>query len=133
MTRSQFLDRIICKPWVRWAESWDACDCYGLVIMYYRHVLGIELGHVPSTSLAVGIATTDLFTGWRELSAPEDHACGFMSYRGEEPTHCGIYLGGGEVLHSSGSDDLPGSVRITRVKSMEMAYGKIRYYAHHLQ
>ena len=133
MTQAEFIKRIILKPWVRWAADWDACDCYGLVVMYYRHVLGIELGDVPKTSLAGGIEATDLFSGWREMVEPSLHACGFMSYRGDQPTHCGIYIGGGEVLHSFGSDGIQGHVRVTRVKSMELAYGKIRYYAHHLQ
>jgi cell wall-associated NlpC family hydrolase len=130
MTQTEFIRRMVGVPWVRWAADLHECDCYGLVILYYRHVLGIDLGSIPICALADGFASS---TAWREVAQPEQGACGFMSYRGDEPTHCGVYIGGGEVLHSTGSEEQPGNVRVTRVKSMELAYGKIRYYAHDLQ
>ncbi len=34
-------------PWANRACSFEKVDCWGLCVLYYRHVLGIELHQTP--------------------------------------------------------------------------------------
>lgn len=111
-------------PWVRWCANWDACDCYGLVIMYYRHVLGIELGEVPRADIVSGFAG---ITGWEECG-PEPGVTGFMAWRNGAPEHCGVLLPRGMLLHAQGSPERGGSVRLTSLVAMRRLYSDITFY-----
>lgn len=124
MTPQQFTARAVGVPWVRWRSDWAAMDCYGLIVLYFREVLGIELGRVPETDIATGFTAA---RGWVECG-PEAGATCFMAWRRGAPTHCGVLLSGGTVLHSEGSPELPGSVRMTRMRALERIYGEILCY-----
>jgi hypothetical protein len=52
MTQSDFIGLVNGKPWANRACSFDEMDCWGLVVLYYRHVLGLELHTSPATNLA---------------------------------------------------------------------------------
>ena len=43
MTVNEFIKKSIGARWIDRASTFDQMDCWGLVILYYRHVLGIEL------------------------------------------------------------------------------------------
>ena len=43
MSKDDFLSRVTGIPWRNRACSFKAADCWGLVVLYYRHVLGIEI------------------------------------------------------------------------------------------
>ena len=124
LTPSQFTSRAVGLPWVRWQSSWESMDCYGLVILYHREVLGIDLGAVPQSDIAAGFNAAQ---GWEECGIEAGATC-FMAWRNGAPTHCGVLLPGAMVLHSEGSQDHPGSVRITRLAAMQRAYGEIKFY-----
>lgn len=111
-------------PWVKWRSDWQACDCFGLIVLYFREVLGVELGEVPQTDIAAGFFAAD---GWVECG-PEAGATAWMAWRGGAPTHCGILLPGDRLLHSEGAETRPGNVRVTRLSVMRRAYGDIRFY-----
>lgn len=99
-------------------------DCYGLLILYFREVLGIELEGVQWTDKAEAFES---FKCWQQCE-PEAGATCWMSWRNGAPVHCGVLLPGARVLHSEGSEDHPGSVRVTRLAAVIRAYGEIRYY-----
>ena len=124
MTPAEFVNRAIGLPWIRWRSDWDGADCFGCIVLYHREVLGIDLGPVPQSDIATGFHAA---TGWQECSA-EDGATCFMAWKGDAPTHCGIVLPGAMVLHSEGSPEHPGSVRVTRLSVMRRAYGDIKFY-----
>ena len=124
MTQSEFIARSIGIPWVRWRSDWDAADCYGLIVLYFHEVLGVELGAVPHMDIASGFDTVE---GWEECD-PEDGATCWMAWRHGSPTHCGILVAGGMVLHSEGSDEHPGSVRLSRLAAVQRVYGDIKFY-----
>ena len=128
MTPAEFVARAVGLPWARWRADWQAMDCYGLIVLWHREVLGVDIGDVPQTDIAAGFAAT---TGWQELSGPADCATCWMAWRGAAPTHCGVLLTGLRVLHAEGRPGQPGNVRITRLRALEAVYGHIRYY-HHL-
>lgn len=43
MLKDDFISRVEGIPWSNRACTFDAADCWGLVVLYYRHVLGIEI------------------------------------------------------------------------------------------
>jgi cell wall-associated NlpC family hydrolase len=124
MTAGEFVRRIVGTPWVRWRSDFGGCDCYGCIVLWHREVLGIELGGVPETDIATGFSAA---RGWVECT-PEAGATCFMAWRRGAPTHCGILLAGGMVLHSEGCQETPGNVRMTRMRALERIYGEIRFY-----
>ncbi|MDO8251393.1 MAG: hypothetical protein Q7T78_16970 [Rhodoferax sp.] len=124
MTPQEFATRAVGLPWRRWQSSWQCMDCYGCIILYHHEVLGVDLGAVPQSDIASGFSSAQ---GWRECGTEDGASC-FMAWRNGAPTHCGVLLPGAMVLHSEGSDEHPGSVRITRLAAMQRAYGDIRFY-----
>lgn len=124
LTPDEFTRRAVGLPWVRWRSDWSGMDCFGLVVLWHREVLGIDLGDVPQTDIGAGFA---LASGWQECG-PEAGATCFMAWRDGAPTHCGVLLAGGRVLHSEGSPDRPGSVRVSRLAAIAGLYGALRFY-----
>lgn len=124
MTPRDFAVRAVGMTWQRWASSWEACDCYGLVCLYFREVLGIELGAVPQTDIATGFSAA---AGWAQC-AREEGAVAFMTWRDGAPTHCGLVLPGDALLHSDGDETRGGSARVTRLVAMERLCPDIRFY-----
>ena len=126
MTALEFARRAEGLPWVRWRADWQACDCYGLLVLYWRHVAGVELGAVPQTDLGDGFAL--LGAEWEECG-PQSGACAFMAWAGGNPEHCGVLLPGGLLLHADGGRDrAAGAVRCTRLTAMARLYPDIRFY-----
>jgi len=124
MTQTEFINRAVGLPWASHRADWDAMNCYGLVILYFRHVMGIELGELPKTDIASGFASIQ---GWQECDDVSG-SVGFMSWRDGAPTHCGIVLDGQKLLHSEGSELHPGNVRVSRMSAMRAIYGELRFY-----
>ncbi len=124
MTPDEFVSRAVGVPWVRWGSSWDGADCYGIIILYCREVLGLELGVVPQTDIAAGFAQA---SGWSQCPH-EPGAVGWMAWLDGRPSHCGIVLSGGDMLHSQGSEGKGGSVRVTRIEVLRRLYSDITYH-----
>ena len=144
MTPAEFVNKAIGVPWVRWRSDWHGMDCYGLLVLWHREVCGIEIGDVsaddPSQDGRIAAVVKHAFgseprieslrsdMGWVECT-PEPYATCWMTYRDGAPTHCGVLLDVGRVLHSDGSDERGGgSVRVSRLKAMELRCGAIKYY-----
>jgi hypothetical protein len=81
VTPAEFVARAVGLPWARWRADWQAMDCYGLIVLWHREVLGVEIGDVPRTDIAAGFAEA---RGWQELhgSAGAAGATCFMDWRG---------------------------------------------------
>lgn len=127
MTPQEFADRatgINGPRWVRWASTWEQADCYGIVILYHREVLGIELGPVPQTDIASGFVAA---RGWQDCG-PEPGSAAFMAWLDNQPAHCGIVLPGGMVLHAQGSVESGGCVRATRLRVMASIYSTLTFH-----
>lgn len=124
MTPQEFALRAVGIPWRKWRADWQSCDCFGLIVLWYRHVLGLELGEVPQTDIAAGFA---LAAGWQRCDPAPGVTC-WMAWRGDAPTHCGVLFSASEVLHAEGSDEHPGSVRLSRLRAVAQVYGEIRFY-----
>jgi hypothetical protein len=127
MTLAEFAARAMGFPvirWRKWYSDWKECDCYGLIVLGFREMRGIDLGPVPQTDIAEGFSRA---RGWVECG-PEAGATCWMSWRDGKPTHCGWMLDAQRVLHCEGSEDRPGGVRISRLSAIELIYGEIKFY-----
>lgn len=90
---SDFISKAIGVQWANRACSFDKVDCWGLVVLYYRHVLGIELHQTPDYE-----AGEDFFTCyqgdvvfWFQTDKPVEGGI-FVGYRGAQPAHVGLVL-----------------------------------------
>lgn len=125
MTQVDFIKKVLGKPWVDRAISLEYMDCWGLVVLYYKHVLNINL--VSSDSYVSGgdfiVCHENILWQW----VKKDHgSVGDMItfYNGNNPNHVGVYLGCGKVLHSRGEG---GSVKIDRLAAMMKIYSKAEF------
>lgn len=126
MTNDEFISAMQGVPWRLHASSLDAADCWGVVVLYYLLVHGVELADTHSMSMEDGI-TAQLKTGcWKEVYTPEDGVT-FMAYRHGSPEHCGVVIGD-RVLHSGGGANMRGSCRLDRVSAMQRLYPDMRFF-----
>lgn len=124
MKPQDFARRAVGLPWVKWRSDWAAMDCFGLVVLWFREVLGIELGDVPHTDIAAGLAAAP---EWVETDSPEG-AVMWMAWVNGVPVHCGVFLDQTYALHADGSEERPGTVRLTRRAALHRTYGLIKLY-----
>jgi len=113
--------------WRRWRSDWESCDCFGIIVLWFREVCGVDLGPVPQTDIASGFAS--LQRDWVECG-PLPGSTGFMTYRNGVPTHCGMLIHGGQLLHAQAGNPIPesGSVRLTRLAVLARLYPDLRFY-----
>ncbi|EMO7792512.1 C40 family peptidase [Citrobacter freundii] len=124
---SDFISKVIGVPWANRACSFERVDCWGLVVLYYRHVLGIELHQTPDYE-----AGADFFTCyqgdvvfWRHADKPVEGGI-FVGYRGAQPAHVGLVLNR-QALHSRGEN---GSVRMDSLLVIQRAFTKVEYFSY---
>ena len=122
--RLMFASSMIGKPWVYRASSLECVDCWGLVVLYYRRVLGIELHQVPDMETDKGFLTyyRDNVVNWKKIENPENDGV-FVAYVGDEPKHIGIVLLG-DALHASGD---AGCVRYDKLRAIERKFTRLEY------
>ena len=106
MTDGQFTERAVCVPFAEHGRSYLGFDCWGLVVCYYRDVLGIEL---PSYGLYDSVkdhrAIANNFREaistrkWLNVEIPEDGHVAVI-YRRGLPLHAGVAIcRGSRILH----------------------------------
>jgi hypothetical protein len=132
MSPEEFANRAVGVPWVKWRADWDGMDCFGLVVMFFGRVLGVDLGAVPQTSIAEGFSQAQ---GWTECGPGDEAGAGvastitaWMAWHAGAPTPCGVVLPGGLLLHADGTESRPGNVRVSRLDAMRRLCGDIRFY-----
>ena len=133
MTKNEFINKVIGLPWINRAASFDAVDCWGLVILYYKHVLNIELPVVDGYQLNDNISKCrqreSNKTHWEEVESADNNTLVFTCYDTiGRPAHVGLYIGGGMVLHAHGNEELGGSVKAHKIKVIERMYGKMTFH-----
>nr|WP_318357693.1 NlpC/P60 family protein [Enterobacter sp.] len=122
---SDFIARMIGVPWSNRACSFERVDCWGLVVLYYRHVLNIELHQ--TTDYEAGEDFFTCYQGdvlfWRPVDKPLEGGI-FVGYRGLQPVHVGLVLNR-LVLHSRGEN---GSVRMDSLLVIQRAFTKVEFF-----
>ncbi len=114
-------------PWANRACSFAAADCWGLIVLYYRHVLGVEIHQAPGYESDSDFHTC--YEGgivcWRQQSVPDDN-CMFVAYVGSRPVHVGLIVDR-QALHSRGES---GAVRLDKLRTLQKIFTKVEFYSY---
>ena len=125
MYRDEFISRIEGVRWSNRACSLDAADCWGLVVMYYRHVLGIEVHQTADYESGRDFMTcydADVVF-WQRSETFCDEGI-FVAWVGSQPVHVGLILGG-RALHSRGEN---GHVRFDAIRTIQKLFTRVEFY-----
>ncbi|EPM0022814.1 NlpC/P60 family protein [Citrobacter farmeri] len=125
MSKDDFLSRVTGIPWQNRACSFDAADCWGLVVLYYRHVLGIEIHQTVDYESGSDFLTC--YDGdvvfWRRTESFSDDGI-FVAWIGSNPVHVGLIVDG-RALHSRGEN---GHVRPDAIRTIQKLFTKVEFY-----
>jgi cell wall-associated NlpC family hydrolase len=125
MLKQEFIDRMIGKPWVNRACSFDGADCWGLIALYYQHVLGVNIHHTDDYECGSEFLTC--YDGeivfWRREAYPPEGGM-FVAYDGLNPRHVGLIVDG-MALHSRGES---GHVRLDKLRTIQKVFTKVEFF-----
>lgn len=125
MSKDDFLSRVTGIPWQNRACSLEAADCWGLVVLYYRHVLGIEIHQTADYESGDDFLTC--YDGdvvfWRRTESFSDDGI-FVAWIGSNPVHVGLIIDG-RALHSRGEN---GHVRSDAIRTIQKLFTKVEFY-----
>jgi cell wall-associated NlpC family hydrolase len=100
------LDRFVGIPYLDQGRTAAGLDCYGLVVLVYREIWGIELPSYAERYVtgadrrALAGLVSDGLCDWREIGAGDEDAFDVCLMRdGREISHVGLVVGYGRVLH----------------------------------
>lgn len=127
MSKDDFLLRVTGIQWCNRACSFDAADCWGLVVLYYRHVLGIEIHQTPDYESGRDFLTcydSDVVF-WRRTDSFMDDGI-FVAWVGSNPVHVGLIVDG-RALHSRGEN---GHVRSDAIRTIQKLFTKVEFYSY---
>lgn len=129
MTVTQFINKTVGLPWINRACSFESVDCWGLVILYYQYVLGIELADIhgyKSKQCSIECeALPEAKRNWRPCNKLNNSV--FIAYANGSPCHVGIVIGN-YALHAKGNEQAGGQVQYNRLDALERTYQKMEYY-----
>ena len=127
MLKSEFISKVIGIPWSNRACTFEAADCWGLVVLYYRHVAGKEIHHYAGYESGNDFITcfSEEVVFWRR-SPTFTAECLFIAYYGNQQAHVGLILDG-MALHSRGEN---GHVRADPVRIIQKLYTKVEFYTY---
>lgn len=102
MNSDEFAERAIGLPFLFGKGNWQACDCWGLVELFYREVFEIDLVEradhgVDASGMQAGF---DACTDWVEVEDPQDGDVVLMRFKALPVGHVGIFIGG-NVCHAT--------------------------------
>lgn len=127
MSKDDFLSRVTGIPWMNRACSFDAADCWGLVVLYYRHVLGIEIHQTADYESGNDFLTC--YDGdvvfWLRTEYFSDDGI-FVAWIGSNPVHVGLIVDG-RALHSRGEN---GHVRSDAIRTIQKLFTKVEFYSY---
>lgn len=127
MSKDDFLSRVTGIPWKNRACSFEAADCWGLVVLYYRHVLGIEIHQ--TTDYESGDDFLTCYDGdvvfWLRTESFSDEGI-FVAWIGSNPVHVGLIVDG-RALHSRGEN---GHVRSDAIRTIQKLFTKVEFYSY---
>lgn len=127
MLKSEFIEKATGVPWVDRACTFEAMDCWGLVVLYYRHVLGIEIHHAADYESGSDFLTCfeEEVIFWRDTEIFTDGGI-FIAYYGAQPVHVGLIVDG-MALHSRGEC---GHVRADNIRTIKKLFTRVEFKAY---
>lgn len=128
MNENNFINKVIGKPWKDRACNFETMDCWGLVVLYYRHVLKKELHDVDGYESGKDFISCyeQERVRWNVSLTPVS-GCLAVFYYGEKPAHVGVMVNNFKCLHSRGA---LGFVRLDNVVLLSKVYSKVEFLIH---
>lgn len=131
MHKNEFVEKMIGVPWVNRAHSFEAVDCYGLVLMYYKHVVGDEInipdGYEAGDYKNGCYINWTLASGFKETKARgEGNIIGM--FKGERLAHVGVMIDAVNVLHCRGDLEKAGHVECHSLRSLSKFFTSVKIY-----
>lgn len=104
MNASEFSSQIIGTRFRFGASSLSACDCWGLVELYYKHVHDVILNDRADHGVDAGALQSgfEAKTDWFEVEEPVNGDLVIMRSQGLDAGHVGVFING-NVLHAANS------------------------------
>ncbi len=124
MKHHDFIKDAIGKPWVNRESGPDSYDCWGLVVAYYREVLGITIKENLDEDIQSGYLKEIQSDHW---NADRDGIV-FMCFKSGIPAHCGLIFGH-EVLHAAGWE-ANGQTTLVPARRVQRLFKDMRIYAY---
>lgn len=125
MSKDEFVSLVTGMSWRNRACSFEAADCWGLVVLYYRHVLGIEIHQ--STDYECGHDFLTCYDAdvvfWKRCDVFEEDGI-FVAWIGSQPVHVGMIVDG-RALHSRGEN---GHVRSDAIRTIQKLFTRVEFY-----
>lgn len=120
MTAPDLFGRYVGIPYLDRGRGFCGLDCYGLLCLVYRELLGIELPafdrHYVTTAdrRAIAELIADNLSAWREIPAGQEQAFdGVLMRELQYPRHIGVVVQPGQLLHAERGE----TSRIERYRS----------------
>lgn len=128
MTQTEFVRIVNGRPWANRACCFDQMDCWGLVVLYYRNVLGLELHHIPGYESGADFITCyeAELAHWKSVPVATT-GCLAVFYYGNDPAHVGLMISPSKCLHSRGEF---GFVRADSALILQKIYNRVEYMVH---
>jgi cell wall-associated NlpC family hydrolase len=91
-------------PYVNRGSTFQGCDCWGLVWLYHAEVLHKLIprydGYENAESPDMGGYISERWNQWETVEPANMEPGDVVALRlGRLPVHCGVYVGGGRMLH----------------------------------
>lgn len=100
------LDEFLGIPWADHGRTWDGADCWGLLVLIYRDVLGVELPHYADAYVTAADrrVCAQAIAGnrgdWVEVPAGQERRYdGVLMFEGREARHIGLVVDPGYLIH----------------------------------
>lgn len=89
-------------PWARHGRDYDGADCLGLVYLYYRDLLGVEIQQFGAKEMIRDLDSmyqdVGFYDGLIECDLQDNAICVFRTHK--LALHIAVYIGNGKILHS---------------------------------
>lgn len=124
-------DRFAAIPFADRGRDYSGCDCWGLVWLWYRDVLGIALDPYDGVAARDAAAIREMIERhrdeWAEVTAPRDHDVVVMrSLTGRGDGHLGLVVEKRRLMHTTD----PIGVRVERLSAPHVASRIIEFRRH---
>lgn len=125
MSKDEFIELTIGKPWANRACSFSEIDCWGLVYLYYLSVLELCINHTESYKGNANFlhCFNDEVVFWQQSPSPVEQGI-FVAYIGAVPVHVGLIING-KAYHSRAESS---HVRFDKIRTIEKLFTKVEYY-----
>lgn len=101
------MNRYIGIPFLDGEASYSGANCYGLVRLFYKDYLGINIPelkvHSDHSNVVWATYLKEIGEHWHNVDEPELYDVVAMAHNLSHPNivqHVGMYIGNGKVLHT---------------------------------